>query len=71
MIFYQVQDVGTGLFYKKGSFGGDWVEQQEADAWTNKQGPAGVKANLKRRRSKRCIKVITIDTENPNGKIDL
>jgi hypothetical protein len=41
MIFYMVRDNTTGLFYKRSiGCGPDWVKQQKASVWTQRQGSA-------------------------------
>jgi hypothetical protein len=48
MIFYMVRDNLTGLFYKRSyGCGPEWVTQQKASVWTQRQGPgAAIKVIL-------------------------
>ncbi len=42
MKVYMLQDVDTGLYYKRR---GGWVSREQAAVWTNKNGPSAVKGS--------------------------
>jgi len=67
MRFYMICDKTSGLWYKKGSCGGTWVDQEFASVWTTPHGAAGAMGNIDRhnRRSKRKRdpQTMTLDTE--------
>lgn len=41
MVFYQIRDKRTGLWYKRGSDQVKWVPQESASVWTTPLGPRG------------------------------
>jgi hypothetical protein len=49
MIFYQVRDKRTGLWYKRGhQYASNWVDQNEASVWTTPDGPRSVLGSVAR-----------------------
>jgi hypothetical protein len=67
-----IQDMGTGLFYKRGGqHYGRWVPQEEASVWTTPGGPRGCLGAIKRYNRRLGLKVlrqpniVTIQTDKP------
>lgn len=46
MKFYMIEDLNSKLWYKRGPFGGGWVEQDQASVWTTPAGPGAAKGNI-------------------------
>jgi hypothetical protein len=79
MIFYMIEDLNSGKWYKRGSCGGNWVAKDQASVWTTKAGPSaclgGIScynrwlAHRKSTRLPREPEIRTIDTEG-NGAME-
>jgi len=72
MIFYQVRDKRTGLWYKRGPDQVKWVAQEMASVWTTPSGPQGclqIIARYNRRRAhpdyRRVPEVIPLQVKDP------
>ena len=48
MILYQLRNLKSGLYYKQGSTGGQWVPHDKAAIWTTMDGPLGAKGSVTR-----------------------
>lgn len=62
MIFYQLRDKNSGLFYKR-HHGRDidcWVPQKDASVWTSRLGPGGCLDTIRRHHKDRDPEVVEI-----------
>jgi hypothetical protein len=48
MTLYQLWNLKSGLYYKRGSTGGQWVPRDKAAIWTTMDGPLGAKGSVTR-----------------------
>jgi hypothetical protein len=48
MTLYQLWNLKSGLYYKRGSTGGQWVDREKAAIWTTMDGPLGAKGSVTR-----------------------
>lgn len=62
MIFYQLRDKNSGLFYKRhhGRYIDCWVPQKDASVWTSRSGPGGCLDNIRRHHNDRDPEVVEI-----------
>ena len=63
MIFYQIQDLSTGLWYKLNSLGESWVKHDQASVWTTRHCPVAIRGQIITYNKSRDPTIRTIDTE--------